>query len=559
MIKELLQIFDKQNIIYSIKACIAITLALGISMSLDLDKPMWAMMAALLLQLRPETGFILEKAFFLAVVSLIGIVLGFLIVNFFLPYPTIAIFCICLLIIASMYFSANMSHSNLIYGLTQTNITCTLVVLYSIATPLYTTSESVFHTGYSRITEIVIGCLCSCLVNFYILPVKVTDTLKKNVSNTFDLTIDYISNIFLLKDLSNNKKFNKKVETILNSLVTLDNNLSACKYENIQSQSYYIFLNKIIELIQMAHLLRKQIINNDSNEITTQLKNIFKEHDKIILAKNKISINSENKTLKEIIKRYNAVIASYNKTFSTNIPTTNENYYKLKNYNNPWATFLKISKTIIIFLFIYLFWISTNGDSSLLLMVILPFFLAQLSFYLPDPIDALKKMTVGFAIAIPINAFGTLSLLTFVIGYFELLIIVLLGTLLLGIATLTHPKYQMYSLGYCLGFIFTIQPSNHMDFDIANSLTIGISAVLGCVFTWLMFKIYPHMPNTFSRRLAIRSITKDIKKLHDETISKNYYQAGLIKKIISVYSNRKDDPESEKDIEFALKSLTKTI
>ncbi|MFV9972559.1 MAG: hypothetical protein AB8V06_07890 [Francisella endosymbiont of Hyalomma asiaticum] len=47
MIKDLINdmpaIFNKQNALYTVKGCIAITLALGISMSLDLDKPMWAM------------------------------------------------------------------------------------------------------------------------------------------------------------------------------------------------------------------------------------------------------------------------------------------------------------------------------------------------------------------------------------------------------------------------------------------------------------------------------------------------------------------------------------
>ncbi|MDE4978382.1 FUSC family protein, partial [Francisella tularensis subsp. holarctica] len=54
MIKELIddipKIFNTQNAIHTFKACIAITLALVISMSLDLDKPMWAMIAALFLQ-----------------------------------------------------------------------------------------------------------------------------------------------------------------------------------------------------------------------------------------------------------------------------------------------------------------------------------------------------------------------------------------------------------------------------------------------------------------------------------------------------------------------------
>nr|AAX78074.1 unknown protein [synthetic construct] len=139
------------------------------------------------------------------------------------------------------------------------------------------------------------------------------------------------------------------------------------------------------------------------------------------------------------------------------------------------------------------------------------------------------------------------------------LILVLLGTLSLGIAILALPKYQTYSLGFCIGFISIVQPSNHMDFEVAKSITIGMSTIVGSIGLWLAFKLYPQSPYTISRKIAIKSIVKDIQKLKRQEISKEHYQAGLIKKILSVYRNRKDDPSSEKDIEFALQSLLQTM
>ncbi|MBD2809207.1 fusaric acid resistance protein, partial [Francisella tularensis] len=48
-------------------------------------------------------------------------------------------------------------------------------------------------------------------------------------------------------------------------------------------------------------------------------------------------------------------------------------------------------------------------------------------------------------------------------------------------------------------------------------------------------------------------------KLKRQEISKENYQAGLIKQILIVYRNRKDDLSSDKDIEFALQSLLQTM
>lgn len=77
ILDELPTIINKENAIYTIKGCISLTMALYISMSLNLDKPMWAMISTLFLQTRPETGFIIEKALLLIAVSFIGVFVGF--------------------------------------------------------------------------------------------------------------------------------------------------------------------------------------------------------------------------------------------------------------------------------------------------------------------------------------------------------------------------------------------------------------------------------------------------------------------------------------------------
>ena len=567
MIKDLINdiptIFNKQNILGTFKGCIAITLALGISMSLDLDKPMWAMIAALFLQTRAETGFIIEKALVLVSASIIGVGFGFLIVNFFLPYPVLALLALCLFIAITMYFSANMSHPNFIYALAMANTTCNIVVFYSIADPASITSESVFHTGYSRVTEIAIGSLCSCFVNYYILPFKVEKTLKKHVSQGFDLTVAYIKEMFSVQDFDNNQKYNQKVENILNKLVTLDNDLSAAKYENIDKTKYVIFSNKVVELIQAVHFLRKNLAKKDNNPaIKKELENIVTNLDKLDLSQQSLVSTSNHHLLKKVIRKINNLLHSYQELLSSsnsNNINNKESSYTFISYTNPAVTFIAISRTICLLLCMYLIWIHIDGNSSLLMMMIYPCLLSQISTAAPDPASMIKNVVIGLFLSIPISIFIILNLLSQVVGYFELLILVLLVSVFLGIATLAVPKYQMYSLGFCIGVILLVQPSNHMDFEVAKSFTIGMCTIFGSVGLWLAFKLYPQSPYTISRKIAIKSIIKDIQKLKKQQISKEHYQAGLIKKILSVYKNRKNDPASEKDIEFALQSLIQTI
>lgn len=551
--------FTKNKLIYTFKACLAITLALGISMSLDLEKPMWAMISALFLQVRPETGFIIEKAVGLVLASFIGVIVGFMIVSLFLPYPTLALSSLCFFIAITVFFSAGMSHSNFIYAFTLANTTCLIIIFYSIATPALTTGESIFDTGYFRVTEIMIGSLCSCLVNYYIFPMKVESTLKKHVEKSLDLTINYITDIFSAEDFTNNEKYNIQVENILNNLIILDNDLSAARYENLKKENYYIFSNRIVSLIQSAHLLRKHTTKSKSKDIIKkELKQIHEEICRKSILEIKLTSDSKNILITTIVDKLNAIINSYHMTSkNTSNKAINKDYYSFKNYNNPISTLIIIFRTICLILCLSLFWINTEGNSSLLMMLVLPCVLSQLFIAAPAPEELVKKATLGILIAIPISIFITLTLLAQVVGYFELLILILLISLFPAILVMTDLRFQASCIGFCLAFICIIQPSNHMSFETSKSITVGISALVGCGVLWIVFKLFPHSPYAITRKFAIRSIIKDIKKLQLKEISEKQFQSSLIKKILCVYKNRKDDQSSERDIEFALQSLTK--
>ncbi|AJI52964.1 FUSC family protein [Francisella philomiragia] len=553
---ELPTIINKENAIYTIKGCISLTLALYISMSLNLDKPMWAMISALFLQTRPETGFIIEKALLLIAVSFIGVFVGFLIVTFFLPFPVLALIALCTFISISIFFSANMSHPNFIYALALANVTCIIIVFYSIANPNLTTEETIFHTGFSRVTEISIGCICSCFVNYYIFPVKIQKTLKNHSHKVLNLTTAYIQEMFSTQDFINNQKYNLKVEGILNSLVALDNDLSAAKYENLDKSSYLIFSNAVVELIEAIHSLRKSLAKTKNiPTLQNHLKTIASSLNNIDSLNDNLKIITDNQKLTKVITKLINLISSY-KNLEL-VSNEDDIAYSFIRYTNPIVTLIATARTVSLLLVMYYIWVSTDGNSSLLMMIILPCVLSQLFISAPNPTDAIGKNIIGIIISIPISIFITLNLLSQAVGYFELLILILLIVLFIPIVTLNVPKLQMYSLGFYLGFVSMVQPSNHMSFEITSSFTIAMSSIVGCTGLWLAFKLFPLTPYTLSRKVAIKSIIKDTQKLKKHEISKEYYQASLIKKILSVYRNRKDDQSSERDIEFALQSLTK--
>ncbi|WP_281062970.1 FUSC family protein [Francisella sp. LA112445] len=422
------EIFTKNNFIYTFKSFLALTLALIVSIGLDVDKPMWAMITVLFIQTRPETGFIIEKGVLRIISSCVGIIVGFIIINLFLPFPTLAIFFLCVFISITMFFSVSMSHPNFIYALAIANTTCTIIIFDSMAKPLLTNSESIFHIGYSRFTEIMIGCLCSFLVNYYIFPVKIKDRLKSNADESLNLTVNYIKNVFSIKNFSNNEKHNKEVESILNSLIVLDNELSASKYESYNSKIYNDFTIKIIELIQSAHFLRKYTIKNKLNtSFREKLNKIGHKLSRFDSAKDKSILISDNKLINEVIIRFNSVVENYNLIVNNEMPKArNGEYFKFKNYNNVALAFFTISKATFLIMLLAFIWMNTQGNSSLFSMLFLPCLLSQLMIPAPNGAKLIKENIIGIIIAIPIGIFFTLNLLAQVEGYFELLILVLL-------------------------------------------------------------------------------------------------------------------------------------
>lgn len=554
------EIFTKNNLIYTIKAFISVGLALYISMRLGLDKPIWAMIVALLIALRPQAGFIIEKGILIILVNSIGIIIGMIIITLFLPYPTLAIVSLFIFIAITMYFSANMSHPNFVYALMLSNLTCTVIVLYAIANPAATTEQSIFYTGSSRISEIIIGCLSSFFVNYYIFPVKIKHLLKDHVDKSINLVINYIKDIASLSEYNNNEKYNKQVEEILNSLVVLNNDLTASKYENINNNEYYKLSNNIIDLIQIAHLLRKQTIKNKiTNSLKSDLNKIAIELNNNIANEN-ITFTSKNILVNDLTKKLNHVINSYQQTNNyKQVNSSNKIYYRFKNYKSSVASFINILRTISLLLLLSLLWLNSQTSSSdVILMLVLPSAFSQLFITVPNTTDLIKKIIIGMCISIPVSILIVLNLLAQAIGYFEIFILILMLTLFLPIVTLTIPRFQPYSLGFIFGWICVVQPSNHMNFNISHLLTSGLNTLFGCIALWLAFKILPQYPYTIARKLAVKSIIKDRKYLRLKKISEEQYKATIIKKILCIYRNRKSDISSERDIEFALYSLTKS-
>lgn len=183
---------QRHSVLFALKGIIAMGLALYLAMLMQLERPYWALISAVFLQVRPETGLVIEKGLCQIGGTLVGGAMGLLILATLLPYPFIALLALTLWIGLNAAASAWVRQANFIYGFAMAGITATLIVVISIANPTSTSSVSIFHVANARISEIIVGAVCATLVSNLLWPARVSHLLQKHARGALNQTLAYL-------------------------------------------------------------------------------------------------------------------------------------------------------------------------------------------------------------------------------------------------------------------------------------------------------------------------------------------------------------------------------
>ncbi len=136
---------DRSSVIFAVKGVIAMAMALFVSMSLGLERPYWALVSAIFLQIRPESGLVIEKAICQVAGSVVGGLVGILILAFLVPYPYLALASLALWVGLNSA-AATMVHSrNFTYAFAMSAMTAGLVVTMVMVETSTADSEAVFQ------------------------------------------------------------------------------------------------------------------------------------------------------------------------------------------------------------------------------------------------------------------------------------------------------------------------------------------------------------------------------------------------------------------------------
>ncbi|MEM5329226.1 FUSC family protein [Paraburkholderia sp. JHI2823] len=162
---------DAPRLLHIVKVGLAVVLAMGLSMRLQLRSPATAMLSCVIVMMHQQSGIVIARGFYrgLGMVggSLAGLVLIALCAQQSLPFFLALAAWIGLCAFGSAYF-----HNFQSYGLVLTGFATAITAMPAISNP-YGVFDNVVYT----ISEVVIGVVCASVVSSIVLPRHVAPAL----------------------------------------------------------------------------------------------------------------------------------------------------------------------------------------------------------------------------------------------------------------------------------------------------------------------------------------------------------------------------------------------
>lgn len=529
---------DRQSVLFATKGVIAMALALYLSMLLQLDRPYWALISAVFLQVRPETGLVIEKGFCQIGGTLVGGAMGLLILAWLLPYPALAIGALTLWIGLNAGASAWVRQANFIYGFAMAGITATLVVVLAIADPANTSSQGIFHIANARVSEIILGAVCATLVSSLLWPVRVSSLLKEHARTALNQTLSYLE--LELDPAGTHAKRHYQVDTLLQGIFALSDDSSAVLYEGShgpgRARAATLICHKTLSLVARIRVIGRLMRNHDDlltpalRDLLDALRTAFQRMRETTSAEQAMKeAQALRQQLREargeqaedappLQRRFFQVSQNLTSDLILALEANRALHFShevqlrpqgLKPYRDLQIAAAVGLRSALVFAIAAGLWVGTASPMAIMLMI-MPVMFTILFARLPEPDQVLKRATFSSVLAAPVALFFTLPLLALSNGDFPLLILILGAPLFVGLLAISKRLTLPLGLGFCTPYIILVQPGNAMDFDVARAASNGLAITAGIAIAFLMFRLITPPNGPGLRRRLIRETATDL-------------------------------------------------
>lgn len=560
---------NRTTIIFAVKGVIAMALSLFVAMYLNMDRPYWALVSAVFLQMRPESGLVIEKAISQIVGSVLGGGFGILVLELFMGTPVLALGSLAVWVFLMSAASALVHRINLVYGFAMATMTAALVVALVMANAANADSNAVFTVAQARMGEITVGAICATLVSLLFWPVQVKNVLQVHARNVINRTLTYL--VVELDPDGSHEVRHKQADGILESLGALSDDSSAVVYEgptgSAQARAADLLCNKVLSLLAVVQIFGRLQRNHGElldDQITEQMRNM-REHFQAMADTTSYSdcyqhaqqlrrqllhfrtsyeapspiLARLTQTALELVADLVMVLRAYDAL--ENSHETRLNAPTLSTYRDLTLCAITGLRTLVLFLIGAVIWVYTTSPAAVMMMVV-PLTFSVMIARLPSPVLLLKKLMMGVVVAIPTGLYFGLGMMAQGAGHFALLVIAMGGPLFIGLMALANRPTLPYGLGFCVPFVIQTQPSNAMTYAVDTNLSIALGIFAGiCVLYWV-FKLIEDPDRALMQRRLIKSTAKDLADLGHHRHAEGWFNGRMGDRLMRLASSEQGTP-----------------
>jgi uncharacterized membrane protein YccC len=566
---------DKNTVIFAIKGLIAMAMALFTSMYLGLERPYWALVAAIFLQIRPESGMVIEKAVCLILGSLLGGAVGILILALLIPYPLLGLASLALWVSLNSAAAAMVHSKNFIYAFAMAGMTAALVVILVMANAEAASSKAVFDIAQARISEITVGAVCAMLVSKMLWPMMVKDQMRDDARTVINRTLENLT--FELDSQSSHDQRHHSAEQILETLVALADDSSAVVYESPEgpgrSRAANLLSNKVLSLVALTQILGRFHRNHDDllSPAFHQMLDTMRTHFRLVVATDNYEeayrlAQALRRLLLEQRSAFADESAIVTRLAGTALELASDLALVLRAYNaleNPDSTLLKAPKlsthrdplfgaingfrTGMVFLFGATVWVATASPSAILMMIMpVVFSVTFARFSLAFLKVFLRRLLAGVMVSVPVALIFGLGLLSQSSGDFEILILVLAGPYYIGLVALANRETLPYGLGFCIPFALIIQPGNDMTFNAADAANNALGLLVGIGALYWIFQLIAPPDSQLMKRRLLHATARDLVDIHKHPTPERWYNGRMGERLLRLANYDQENKRSER-------------
>ncbi|RKF49906.1 FUSC family protein [Paraburkholderia fungorum] len=170
---------DGPRFLHIVKVAIAITLAMGICMRLELRTPATAMVSCVIVMMHQQSGMVIARGFYRGLGMVCGSFAGLLLITFFPQQPLL--FLVALAVwIGACVFGAAYYRNFQSYGFVLTGYGTAITAI-----PVWSNPYGVYDNVVFNVSEVVIGVACASIASAVVFPRSVVPELYASSRKNF--------------------------------------------------------------------------------------------------------------------------------------------------------------------------------------------------------------------------------------------------------------------------------------------------------------------------------------------------------------------------------------